>query len=118
MTCDHVQIIEQQWLEILWRLEYKNNLRKNVKKLAQTYTETSFGEISMTDASWSLRKKRTHKARNFPKKLHENAHFIRCLRVVQLIFLFGFCKSETEEAATECALERNLFLKIFRKIQR
>ena len=51
MTCDHVQIIEQQWLEILRRLEYKNNLRKNVKKLAQTYTETSFGEISMTDAS-------------------------------------------------------------------
>lgn len=54
----------------------------------------------------------------FQKKLHENAHFIRCLRVIQLIFLFGFCKSETEEAATECALERNLFLKIFRKIQR
>ena len=118
MTCDHVQIIEQQWLEILRLLEYKNILRKNVKKLAQTYTQTSFGEISMTDAAWSLWKKRTHKARNFPKKLPENAHFIRCIGVIQLTFLFGFCKSETEKAATEGALERNLFLKIFCKIQR
>ena len=82
------------------------------------YAETSLGETSMTDASWSLWKKRTHKARNFPKKRHENAHFIRCFRVIQITFHFGFCKSETEEAATEGALEKNLFWKIFCKIQR
>ena len=90
MTCDHVQIIEQQWLEILWRLEYKNNLRKNVKKLAQTYTETSFGEISMTDASWSLRKKRTHKARNFPKKASRKCPFYKMPSCNSINFPFWF----------------------------